>query len=77
MTLPIHVQNEVAALSVVPYDDSGAEVRRNSHLLYFMAYFYHLKVRRPLVEVALTLSSRRRSMLSPRETEVLELTAKG
>ena len=77
LTVPIHVQGEVAALSVAPREGRETTVLRHAHLLYFMSHSLHLKLRRPLVEVSMTMSSRRRSMLSPRETEVLELTAKG
>lgn len=77
LTIPIHGQGEVALLSVVPFADRKDDVHRSSHLLYLMAYYLHQKARRPLVEVSLAVSSRRRSLLSPRETQVLEWTARG
>jgi LuxR family transcriptional regulator, activator of conjugal transfer of Ti plasmids len=77
LTLPIHVQSEVAALSVVPHELHRDRVLHHRHLLYLMAHYYHLKARRPLLEATLTASSRRRSLLSPRETQVLGWSAKG
>jgi DNA-binding CsgD family transcriptional regulator len=77
ITLPIHVQAEVAALNIVPHRHRGREVVQHGQLLYFMAYYFHLRAHRAVVEVAMATSSRRRSLLSPRETQVLELTARG
>ncbi|GAA2137638.1 LuxR family transcriptional regulator AbaR [Kitasatospora kazusensis] len=77
MTIPIHAQGEVAALNLVPDEHRASLMHSNSYLLYLMAHYLHLKARRPLVEVALATSARRRSLLSPRETEALEWTARG
>jgi DNA-binding CsgD family transcriptional regulator len=52
-------------------------VSRNIHLLNLMANFLHQHVRRAAVEMALTVSPRRPSLLSPRETQVLEWAARG
>ncbi len=82
MTLPIHNrEGEVAAVSLIP-EATGAEasmlMRRNQHVLYLMALHYHTYARKVLLKASLTGgSSRRRSLLSPREKEVLEWTAKG
>lgn len=73
-TLPIHMQNDVAALTVVA---EGSDTVLQSDLLYLLAHYFHLNARRPLIEVALTVSARRRSLLSPRETQILELSAAG
>ena len=77
ITIPIHMQNGIAALSVAPHAEAEERMRLNSHLLYLLAHFFHSKVRRPVVETALATSSRRRSVLSPRETQVLEWAAEG
>jgi LuxR family transcriptional regulator, quorum-sensing system regulator RaiR len=77
VTVPIHGPHTLAAMNVTPFDYAGDTLRQYSYLLYLLAHFLHHKVRRPLAEVALRMSSRRRSVLSRRETEVLELAAKG
>lgn len=75
LAFPIHLDGELAVLSVVP----AAPHLVDSHvdLIYFIAHYFFSRTRRPLVEVALATSSRRRSVLSGRETQVLELTAAG
>ncbi|MEU8794544.1 autoinducer binding domain-containing protein [Streptomyces sp. NPDC048643] len=75
VTFPIHLPHETAALTVVPESVLG-EVE-DDQMLHLLAYYLHLAARRPLYEVAMTTPGRRQSLLSPRETEVLEGTANG
>jgi DNA-binding CsgD family transcriptional regulator len=82
ITLPIHSRDgEIAAVSLIPAgseDEALAVMRRHQHVLYLMALHYHTEARRVLLKTSLTGgSSRRQSILSPREIEVLEWTAKG
>jgi DNA-binding CsgD family transcriptional regulator len=81
LTIPIRHGDDVAAISLVPKgfgDDFSASMRHYQHILRLMALRYHGLARQTLVEKALTgQSSRRRSLLSPRETEILEWVAKG
>jgi len=81
LTLPIHQGGEIAAVSLVVRGTQGATtavLNRHRHLLYLVALHYHNIARRTLLENALTgESTRRRALLSPREREVLEWTAKG
>ncbi|MGK4581600.1 helix-turn-helix transcriptional regulator [Kitasatospora sp. HPMI-4] len=77
LTIPIRSQGEIAALNLIPADLLARQMYSNSRQLYLMAHYLHQKARRPLVEVAMATSARRRSLLSPRETEALEWTARG
>lgn len=77
MTIPIHHGPEVAALSIMPHPDRVARLTEHTHLLCLLAHLVHVRVRRAIVEVALSVSPRRRSLLSPRESEVLNLVALG
>jgi DNA-binding CsgD family transcriptional regulator len=79
ITVPIHGRAGVAALSAIPDGRAReAEADRNQQLLRLMGLPYHMAACSALLEKSLTGdSSRRRSLLSPRETEVLQWTAKG
>lgn len=81
ITVPIHGRAGVAALSAIP-DGSAREaeaaINRNQQLLRLIGLPYHMAACSALLEKSLTGdSSRRRSLLSPREREVLQWTAKG
>jgi len=80
-TFPIHHKGEIAAVSLIP-DGSGRDgaiaTRRHRHLLQLMAWHYHTLACGGLLERSLTgESTRRRSLLSPREKQALEWAAKG
>lgn len=77
MTIPIHHDFEVAALTIAPWPGRVAGLAAHTHLLCLLAHLVHVRVHRAIVEVALSVSPRRRSLLSPRETEVLNLVARG
>jgi LuxR family transcriptional regulator, activator of conjugal transfer of Ti plasmids len=81
ITLPIHHRGEIAAVSLIPSEgDSSAiaTLRPHQHMLYLMALHYHSLAHRSLLEKSLAGdSTRRRSLLSPRERQVLEWAAKG
>ncbi len=82
ITLPVHSRDgEIAAVSLVPAvpePEASALMRRHRYVLYLMAPHYHVEARRVLLKTSLAGgSSRRQAILSPREREVLEWTAKG
>lgn len=77
MTIPIHHGPEVATLSIAPRPGRVAQLIEHTHLLYLMAQLVYQRAHRAIVEMALSVSPRRRSLLSPRETEVLNLVARG
>jgi len=81
MTLPIYSRGEVAAISVIP-DEAGDKgimlIRHNQPLLHLIVLRYHAAAYSALLEKSLTGdSTRRRTLLSAREKQVLEWTAKG
>lgn len=58
--------------------EAEAYLRRHRHLLHLMALYFHAKAGTMLLQASLTpKSSRRRSILTPREREVLEWVARG
>lgn len=77
MTVPIHHGPEVATLSIAPGPGRTARLTAHTHLLCLLTHLVHTRIHRALVEVALSVSPRRRSLLSPRETEVLNHVARG
>jgi DNA-binding CsgD family transcriptional regulator len=81
ITFPIIQGSEVAAVSLVPDETvagSADRMCREQFLLRLMAHRYHLGARRALLEKALMGdSSRRSSLLTARERQVLEWMAKG
>jgi LuxR family transcriptional activator of conjugal transfer of Ti plasmids len=81
VTFPLHNGSEIASISLIPSESgsqSAATIRHQQSLIYLMARHYHSLASRPLLERSLTgKSSRRHSLLSPREKEVLEWAAKG
>jgi DNA-binding CsgD family transcriptional regulator len=81
LTVPIHGRGGVAGLSAIP-DGSDREraavLERYQQLLRLITLHYHTAACSALLEKSLTGdSARRRSLLSPREKQVLEWTAKG
>jgi DNA-binding CsgD family transcriptional regulator len=80
-TLPAGGNTEIAAVSLVSDTAGGGDIQligRTQQLLSLMIQQYHLLARRALIEKALIGdSSRRRSLLSPREKEVLKWAAAG
>jgi LuxR family transcriptional regulator, activator of conjugal transfer of Ti plasmids len=81
ITLPIHNRGEIAAVSLIPSDcggEAGSVMRRHQHVLHLMALHYHALAHPVLLEKSLSAeSSRRRSLLSPREKQALEWAARG
>lgn len=77
VTFPIHAQHDVAALTTVASKPASSEIQANSEQIYLIGHYFHAAARRIVVERALTVSRRRTSLLSPRETEMLESAAKG
>jgi LuxR family transcriptional regulator, activator of conjugal transfer of Ti plasmids len=77
LTLPIHVQHGVVALSVTPRSGAFRAVQRATDILYLMTSFFHQKIYHSLVETATVTSTRRSSVLTDRETQILESTAQG
>lgn len=80
ITLPIHGRDgEIAGVSLVSAEpEAAALMHRHQNVLYLMALHYHTEARRVLLKRSLAgSSSRRQTILSPREREVLEWTAKG
>lgn len=81
ITLPIHDRGEIAGVSLVPTecdDATPTTLRRHQQMFYMMALHYHVQAHRILLEQSLSGDShRRRSLLSPREREVLVWAAKG
>lgn len=80
-TIPINAGNSKAALSLVP-DGSEKEAARlfseHRHLFHLVALHFHASARAPLIETSMGPQRRRsRSLLSPREKEVLEWSSKG
>jgi DNA-binding CsgD family transcriptional regulator len=80
MTIPLNGHGFGAAVSLIPDPSShGTELlQMNRHLLHLMAHYFHRKAGTVLLETSLKgNSSRRGTVLSPREREVLEWTARG
>jgi LuxR family quorum-sensing system transcriptional regulator SolR len=77
LTMPIRVRHGVGALGITPHSGSVAAVQQASDILYLMAHYFHQKIYRPLVETATVTSARRASLLTARETQVLETVAQG
>lgn len=77
LTIPVHVERGIAALTMAPGPGGAAQMRTHERLLFLAAYHFHQRIRRPVVEVTLAVSPRRRSLLSPRETQILERAACG
>jgi DNA-binding CsgD family transcriptional regulator len=81
LTIPLQSRaGETASLSLIPGDISTDDLRAPAliNLLHLMAEFLHGRAARIVIEEALTNSSkRRRSLLSPRETEALTWVARG
>jgi DNA-binding CsgD family transcriptional regulator len=72
---------EAAALSLVfrgRPEEADRFLLSHQHLLHLMALYFHDRVGTALLEASLTATSpRRRSLLTPREREVLEWIARG
>jgi DNA-binding CsgD family transcriptional regulator len=81
MTVPIHTRGAIAAVSLIPdgADTVAAmDARSYQRLLSLMAFHYHAVAHRRLLERSLAgHSTRRRTLLSPRERQVLEWAAQG
>jgi LuxR family transcriptional regulator, activator of conjugal transfer of Ti plasmids len=81
ITVPIHHRGVIAAVSLVPCEPEGpalTTIRQHQRMLYVMALHYHPLAHRSLLEKSLAGDSpRRRSLLSPREKQVLAWAAKG
>ncbi|MEW5728484.1 MAG: LuxR family transcriptional regulator [Pseudomonadota bacterium] len=80
LTVPIHAKNgEFATVSFVPGGSENAAqatIIYYRHLLHLLALYYHDHAVRILIESAMT-PPRQKSLLSPREKEVLLWTARG
>ncbi|MBF0326657.1 MAG: LuxR family transcriptional regulator [Alphaproteobacteria bacterium] len=78
MTVPIHGRLEMATMSLVP-DASGAEaaeiMRANRDLIHLLALYYHNHSSAILLERS--QASRTKSLLTPREQEILSWLARG
>jgi LuxR family transcriptional regulator, activator of conjugal transfer of Ti plasmids len=82
MTIPLlgHGVENAAVSLVAPGDAKEAAdfLHHHRHLLHLMALYFHSKAGTALLEASLTAkSTRRRSILTPREREVLEWVARG
>ncbi|MGB8843365.1 MAG: LuxR family transcriptional regulator [Aliidongia sp.] len=82
VTIPLSGHGvETAAVSIViPGMTAEAEsfINDNKHLLHLMSLYFHYRAGTSLLQASLTATSaRRRSVLSPREREVLEWIAQG
>jgi DNA-binding CsgD family transcriptional regulator len=76
MMFPVHAPHGVGALTVLAREDL-AEVRGNTITISALAHLFHHRIHRPLAEQAMVVSRRRSSVLSPRETQMLQLAAVG
>lgn len=80
-TIPIDAGNSKAALSLVPDGnerEAASLFSEHKHLFHLVALHFHASARSPLIETSIGPQRRRsRSLLSPREKEVLEWTSKG
>lgn len=65
LTIPVHVERGIAALTMAPRPGEAGQMHANERLLFLAAYHFHQRIRRPVVEVTLAVSPRRRSLLSP------------
>ncbi len=79
MTIPLHGRTNFATVSLVP-GGTAAEVAQNyrvyGNLIHLMALYYHAHAASILLDRALS-TPRQKSLLSPREREVLQWTAQG
>lgn len=80
-TIPINAGNSKAALSLVPDGnerEAASLLSEHRHLFHLVALHFHASARAPLIETSMGPQRRRsRSLLSPREKEVLEWISKG
>lgn len=80
LTIPIHGKNgEFAAVTFIPGGDetnAATTIAYYRHLLHLLALYFHDHAVRILIESAMS-SPRQKSLLSPREKEVLRWTAQG
>lgn len=69
---------QVTLLPPGPAQDAAEFLHTHRHLLHLMALYFHSKAGTAFLEASLTAkSTRRRSILTPREREVLEWVARG
>lgn len=72
------MHGDYATLSVVPDDEhrGDALIREKANLLHVMAIYFDRRARSPLINASMT-SRRQKTLLSPREQEMLRWTAEG
>ena len=81
LTIPLTgAGSDMAAVSVVPGTsaDAAGQLARHRHVVHLLAMYFHEAAATSLIDQSMVSgSSRRQSLLSPREKEVLEWTARG